>query len=212
MNTPFWRWARLRLLRPRAALRIIRGLLHVLRLIGRLWPPQSKTPSVSVDSLGISARALSTPLTILTRGNNSMATFNKFNSFVEYLAEKVFDLENDDLRIVLTDTAPLATNSVLANLLEIPGVNGYTAGGVAATIVSSGQTDGTYKLVLDDLTITAAGGSVGPFRYFVLIDSTPTLPNKPLIGWWDYGSSITLADGESITVDFSATDGVLQIS
>ena len=141
-----------------------------------------------------------------------MATFNKFNSFVEYLAEKVFDLENDDLTIVLTDTAPDAANSVYADLTEIAGGNGYTTGGVPATIVSSGQTSGTYKLVLDDLTITAAGGPVGPFRYFVLVDTTPTTPDKPLIGWWDYGSSITLADGESITVDFSATDGVLQIS
>jgi hypothetical protein len=141
-----------------------------------------------------------------------MPTFNKFNSFVEYLAEKVFDLESDDLKIVLTNTAPVATNSVLANLTEIAGGNGYTAGGNAVTVASSGQTDGTYKLVLDDLTITASGGSIGPFRYFVLIDNTPTSPADPLIGWWDYGSSITLADGESITVDFSATDGVLQIS
>ena len=62
------------------------------------------------------------------------------------------------------------------------------------------------------LGAVAAGGPVGPFRYFVLVDTTPTTPDKPLIGWWDYGSSITLADGESITVDFSATDGVLQIS
>ncbi|MEJ2117771.1 MAG: hypothetical protein P8Y67_02155 [Alphaproteobacteria bacterium] len=141
-----------------------------------------------------------------------MATFNKFNSFVEHLAEKVFDLETDDLTIVLSNTLPDVANSVYADLTEIADGNGYTSGGVPATIVSSGQTDGTYKLVLDDLTITAAGGSVGPFRYFVLVDTTPTSPASPLIGWWDYGSSITLADGESITVDFSATDGVLQIS
>ncbi len=141
-----------------------------------------------------------------------MAAFNKFDSFVEYLAEKVFDLENDTLKIVLTNTAPLATNTVYADLTEITGGNGYTAGGMAATVSSSEQTGGTYKLILDDLTITASGGSVGPFRYFVLIDDTPTSPAKPLIGWWDYGSSITLADGESVTVDFSATDGVLQIA
>jgi hypothetical protein len=212
MSALFWRWVRLCLLRPRAALSILRGLLYVFRLLFRPRPPQNESPSVSVDSLGITARALTTPRTILTRGNNSMATFNKFNSFVEYLAEKVFDLENDSLKIVLTDTVPDAANTVYADLTEIADGNGYTSGGVAATIVSSGQTDGTYKLVLNDLTISAAGGSVGPFRYFVLIDATPTTPDKPLIGWWDYGSSITLADGESITVDFSATDGVLQIS
>jgi hypothetical protein len=66
--------------------------------------------------------------------------------------------------------------------------------------------------VLDDVTVTASGGSIGPFRYFVLVDDTPTSPADPLIGWWDYGSSITLADGESITVDFDAGTGVLQLA
>lgn len=141
-----------------------------------------------------------------------MASFNKFNAFVEYLAEGVIDLQNDALKIVLTNSAPDAADAVLADLTEIAGGNGYSAGGAAATVASSGQTGGTYKLVLDDVTVTASGGSVGPFRYFVLVDDTPTSPANPLIGWWDYGSSLTLADGESITVDFDGTDGVLQIA
>ncbi len=141
-----------------------------------------------------------------------MASFNKFNSFVEYLAEGVINLESDTLKIVLTDSAPVAGNTVLADLTEISAGNGYTAGGVPATVSASGQTGGTYKLVLDDVTITASGGAIGPFRYFVLIDDTPTSPADPLIGWWDYGSSITLADGESITVDFDATNGVLELA
>jgi hypothetical protein len=141
-----------------------------------------------------------------------MASFNKFNAFVANLAEGVFDLEGDTLKIVLTDTAPDAADAVRADLSEISAGNGYTAGGVGATVSSSGQTAGTYKLVLSDVTITASGGSIGPFRYFVLVDETPTTPADPLIGWWDYGSSITLADGESIAVDFDATDGVLQIA
>jgi hypothetical protein len=141
-----------------------------------------------------------------------MASFNKFNSFVEFLAEGKMNLETDALKIVLTNTAPTAANSVLANLTEITAGNGYTAGGIAVTVSSSAQTSGTYKLVLDDLTITASGGAIGPLRYFVLVDTTPTTPLKPLIGWWDYGSSITLADGESVTVDFSATNGALQLA
>jgi hypothetical protein len=141
-----------------------------------------------------------------------MASFNKFNSFVEYLAEGVMNLQGDALKIVLTDTAPVAANSVRANLTEVANGNGYITGGIAATVSSSGQTSGTYKLVLGDVTITAAGGAIGPFRYLVLVDDTPTSPADPLVGWWDYGSSITLADGESITVDFDATTGVLQIA
>ena len=141
-----------------------------------------------------------------------MASFNKINAFVENLAEKVHNLQSDTLKILLTNTAPTAANTVKADLTEISAGNGYSAGGTTATVSASSQTSGTYKLVLDDLTITAAGGSVGPLRYFVLYNDTPTSPADPLIGWWDYGSSITLADGESVTVDFSASTGALQIA
>ena len=141
-----------------------------------------------------------------------MASFNKFNAFVEHLAEKVHNLGADTLKVMLTNTAPVAANSVKADLTEISAGNGYSAGGPSATIASSSQTSGTYKLVLDDITITASGGSIGPARYFVLYNDTPTSPADPLIGWWDYGSSITLADGESVTVDFSAANGALQIA
>lgn len=141
-----------------------------------------------------------------------MATFNKFNSFVEDLAEKVHNLGSDTLKVALTNTAPVNTNTVLANITQITGANGYTTGGTAATISSSAQTSGTYKLVLADVVFTAAGGSVGPFRYAVLYNDTPTSPADPLIAWWDYGSSITLADTETFTVDFDGTNGVLTIA
>jgi hypothetical protein len=140
-----------------------------------------------------------------------MASFNKFNSFVEALAEKKHDLGADTLKVLLTNTAPVATNSVKADLTEISAGNGYTAGGNTASVTSSAQTSGTYKLVLGDpATWTASGGSIGPFRYAVLYNDTAA--NDELIGWWDYGSSITLATGESFAVDFDATTGVLTLA
>ena len=140
-----------------------------------------------------------------------MAAFNKFNSFVEALAEKVHNLGSDTLKVMLTNTAPVATNTVKANLTEISAGNGYTAGGNTASVTSSSQTSGTYRLILGDpATFTASGGSLGPFRYSVLYNDSTT--NKELIGWWDYGSSITLASGESFAVDFDPTTGVLTLA
>ena len=140
-----------------------------------------------------------------------MAAFNKFNSFVEALAEKVHNLGSDTLKVMLTNTAPVATNSVKADLTEIAAGNGYTAGGNTASVTSSAQTSGTYKLVLGDpATWTASGGSIGPFQYAVLFNDSAT--NDELIGWWDYGSAVTLADGESFAVDFDPTTGVLTLA
>lgn len=140
-----------------------------------------------------------------------MATYNKFHQFVEDVAHKAHDLETDTLKVMLTNTAPVATNSVKANLTEISAGNGYTAGGTQASQDSSGQTSGEYKLVLGDVVFTASGGTIGPFRYAVLYNDTPTSPADPLIAWWDYGSSITLQDGESFTADMSDSTGVLTI-
>lgn len=138
-----------------------------------------------------------------------MASFNKFNSFVEALAEKVHNLGSDTLKVMLTNSAPIASNTVKANLTEISAGNGYTAGGSAVTISASSQTAGLYKLVGDDLTITASGGTIGPFQYVVLYNDTAS--NDELIGWWDYGSSITLLAGETITIDLDASNGILTI-
>ena len=139
-----------------------------------------------------------------------MATFNKFNAFVENLAEKVFNLGSDTLKVMLTNAAPSASNSVKADLTEISAGNGYTSGGTAATISSSAQTSGTYKLVLADVVFTAAGGSIGPFRYAVLYDDTAA--SDQLIGYWDYGSSITISSGETFTVDFNASTGIMTLA
>lgn len=131
-----------------------------------------------------------------------MAAYNKFQVFVENLAEKVHNLGADTLKILLTNTAPAATNGVKGDLTEITPQNGYAAGGPTVTITGSAHSTGTYALVGNDVVITASGGTIGPFRYAVFYNDTPTSPADPLIGWWDYGSSITLNDTETFTVDF----------
>jgi hypothetical protein len=142
-----------------------------------------------------------------------MAAFNKFNQFTEDLAKKVHDLSADTIKVMLTNTAPAATNAVLADITEISAGNGYTAGGNAAGQVSCAQTSGVLKLVLSNPTAwTASGGSIGPFRYVVLYNDTPVAPADPLIGWFDYGSAVTLADGEQFQVSFDGTNGVLTIT
>lgn len=139
-----------------------------------------------------------------------MATYTKFSAFVENLAEKVHNLGADALTVALTNTAPTAaTDSVLADITEVSYTNCSSR---ALTISSSSQSSGTYKLVLADLTLTASGGSVGPFRYVVIYNDTPTSPADPLIAYYDYGSSITLADTETLLIDFDGTNGVLTLA
>ena len=136
-----------------------------------------------------------------------MATFNKFNAFVENLAEGVHNLGTGQLVVALSNSAPIATNSVLADITQITYTNLSSRN---ITTTSSAQTSGTYKLVLTDLVLSATG-AVGPFRYAVIYNDTPTSPADPLIGWYDYGSSISLANGETLTIDFDAANGLLTL-
>lgn len=142
-----------------------------------------------------------------------MAAYNKFHQFVEDLAKKVHNLSADTLKVYLTNATPSASaDAVKADLAEISTGNGYT-GPITLTITSCEQTAGTLKLILADPSlITAAGGSIGPFRYVVLYNDTPTSPADPLIAWWDYGSSLTLTDTQTFQIDFSAANGVLTIA
>ena len=138
-----------------------------------------------------------------------MASFVKLNGFVEHLAEGVHNLGSDQLVIALSNTAPgsegtpptgATTACVLANVTQITYTNLSSRN---VTTSSSSQSSGTYALVLTDLVLTASG-AVGPFRYVYLYNDTPTSPADPLIGYWDYGSALTLASGETFTVDFGA--------
>lgn len=138
-----------------------------------------------------------------------MSVFNKFNSFVEAVAEKVHNLQSDSLMIALTDTLPVNTNTQLSNITQIAAGNGYTTGGNAAAQSSSAQTGGVYKLVLNDTVFTATG-AMAQFRYAVLYNNTAT--NKELIGWYDYGAEVNLLASETFTVHFDASAGVLTIT
>ena len=138
-----------------------------------------------------------------------MAALNKFFCFVEDLAEKKHDLGADVVKVCLTNTLPVNTNTLLANITQIAAGNGYASGGSTATVVSSTQTGGIYKLVLNDVVFTATGGPLPAFRYVVVYNSTGA--GGPLIGWYDYGSSITPADTETFTTDFDQAAGVLTL-
>jgi hypothetical protein len=145
-----------------------------------------------------------------------MATFNKINDFVVNAVHNM-DLESDQIVVALSNTAPSAEatdpttdgNGILGNVTEVSYTNCSTRN---VTTTSSTQASGTYKLVLDDITLTASGGDVGPFRYVYIYNDTVATPADPLIGYYDYGLSLTLNDGDSFTLDFSATDGVIQVS
>jgi hypothetical protein len=140
-----------------------------------------------------------------------MATYVKYNQFVEDLANKVHDLMGtagsgaDTCKVCLTNAAPnVATHVVRADITELSTANGYTSGGSSIANVGS-RSSGTFTLAATDVVFTASGGSIGPFRYAVIYNDTPTSPADPLVAYYDYGSSITLADTETFTVDFTTS-------
>lgn len=133
-----------------------------------------------------------------------MATYQKYNAGILNLVT-VINAATDTFKIALTNTAPnAATHNQLADVGEIAAGNGYTAGGVVIPITSATQTGGVFSLVpTNDVSIQAAGGSIGPFRYAVFYSDTPV--GDPLLSYFDYGSSITLNAGESLLLDVGAT-------
>jgi len=135
------------------------------------------------------------------------SSLSKFNSFTEALAEKVHNLGSDAITVALTNSAPVNTNTVLANITQAT----YTfLNSRLLTVSGSAQTGGVYKLSIADKTLTSTGGSTGPFRYVVLFNDTAT--NDELIGWYDYGTSITLGDAENLVLNFDDANGVLTIT
>lgn len=129
-----------------------------------------------------------------------MAAFNKFNIFTDDLTAAKHDFSSHTFKVMLTNSAPIATNAIKGDLTDITAQNGYTAGGTATTITRA-NTSGTETIKGTDVVFTASGGSFGPFRYAVLYNDSQASPVKPLVGWWDYGSSISLNTSETFTVD-----------
>ena len=131
-----------------------------------------------------------------------MASYNKFNQTVEDMANGVYKCDSDQFAVALTVVAPVATNSVLADLTEIAYTNLSTRNLIT---LSSGQTGGVFSQLFNDLVLTASGGSVAAFRYITIYNDSPTSPADPLLCFYDFGSNLTLADGETLTIDFTTS-------
>jgi len=131
-----------------------------------------------------------------------MATFTKYQNGVEVLVTTA-NVSTDVFKFALTNTAPnVATHTTLADATEIAAGNGYTAGGATVAVTGS-ETSGTYTLTQDaTVTITASGGAIAEFRYVVFYDDT--VAGDPLISYFDYGSAVNMADGETFDIGGAA--------
>ncbi len=131
----------------------------------------------------------------------------KYQPYIERLHEGEINWGSHTFKVALSNTLPAASSDDLADVTQIANGNGYTTGGTALSISSSAQTSGTHKVIAADVVFTASG-SMGPFRYIHIYDDTHA--NDALCWSYDYGSSITLVSGETFTVDFDPTNGILQ--
>jgi hypothetical protein len=144
-----------------------------------------------------------------------MATFNKYNQFVADLASGVHQLQTGTshvLRVALSNTAPSATHATRSQITELSTAGGYTSGGASVGAITGSQTSGTFRLIGGTDPVFTGSGAGFTARYAILFNDTPTSPADPLIGWWDYGSSVTIGDGETLTVDLNQVDGILTLA
>ena len=128
-----------------------------------------------------------------------MATYTKFQCFVEDLAEKKHNLGSDTLKVAFSNASNAPSASANVKLADITTVSVANLDSVTLTVSSSSQTSGTYKLVVADKTLTATG-DVPAFRYVIIYNDTAA--NKELICYFDYGTEVTLASGDTFTLDF----------
>lgn len=138
-----------------------------------------------------------------------MPALQKFDSFIERVFEGQINFASDTFKVVLSNTLPIAANSVLADITQIANGNGYTTGGNSVGVTSSGQTGGDYVAILAD-TAFVASGAVGPFQYAILYDDTHA--SDALVGWTDYGSPQNLVNGQVFVIDFDQVNGAITAS
>jgi hypothetical protein len=135
-----------------------------------------------------------------------MPAANKFSDYSEQKNRAVHNWGSHAFKLAFTNTVPVLTNTVLADLTQIATGNGYTAGaggGIALTGVTITETGGVTTVQAAQATLTASGGAVGPFRYYALYNDTATSPADALVLWWDHGSAVTLNDADTFTVKFN---------
>jgi hypothetical protein len=143
-----------------------------------------------------------------------MAAYNKFNLFTDDLVKGVHNFGTHTFKVMLTNTAPVATNHLYGDIsaTEISSGNGYTTGGQTTSIPTPTNTGGTEKVTAGNVTFTASGGTIGPFRYAVVYNATQTSPASPLVAWFDYGSSVTLNSGETFTWTPDSVNGLYTLA
>ena len=139
-----------------------------------------------------------------------MPALQKINDFPEQLLRAKHDFGTHVFKVALTNTAPTAASTALAEITQVAASGGYVSGGYSLDSVAVSETGGTAKVTIADEVITATGGAVGPFRYAVVYNDTSS--SKLLVGYVDRGESITLADGDSLTLDFDGTNGVITLA
>lgn len=142
----------------------------------------------------------------------NMASYNKFQDYVEQLNKGVHNWSAHTFKAMLTNTAPNATDTGAGDITEITAENGYSSGGMTLDTVTLTESSGTAKVTIADEVLTASGGTIGPFRYVVIYNDSAASPADALVCYFDYGSSLTLQNGETFTIDFDATNGLWQLT
>lgn len=144
-----------------------------------------------------------------------MASYNKFNLFTQDVCDAAHNFASggNTFKVMLTNTAPVATNHLYGDIsgTELTTTGGYTVGGISSAM-SDSSASGTEKVLATNVTWTGSGGGMGPFRYVVIYNFTTASPLKPLVCWFDYGSSISLNSGDTFTVSFDASNGLFQMT